>query len=605
MVFHSLEILAAEYQSLRAALARELPRHGLALETAALSYEAATSLEAAAALLASPCAIAELPLHTAARLLSAPERKGQFKVIGASYTFTAERPKVVVCHLSREPQRDVRRLLCTVRDSIGTQLLRYHAATERWDLPALDANTQELGSYARLLDVVETLCGSPAAQTVLQECAFVLSGQRVLERMEALAARHRGKLDFQIGYDLYGRAKASVQEALFGGRRSDIPDLPGTVLVANAALPAATLTAFMTVVDAWGEAGKDELLAFGMAQPHVGTPISVVGTVVFMEQMAQTLGHAAGDGAPLLPALDYDDFTLAPIPAKWLSPDVRREAVEAIHAATTHLLTSLMDAERDAAENFEAYFAPDAAGVSAAQRFQALRGAVAELAMFYSIAVGPLATVSGGAALKERIVKLRERLKLPCLANFAAQCGTRYGAALDVRELTPQVIGAAFEAIVTIKRQFRQLPGATRRASAPKPVRTTPNGTYLTLAHPDDARLALRVDAHAYASKHLTAAGKAPILRLLFHLLQHGEAGTRPLVREALRFDYVHDPTRRLLGRKGAVELKANTFYGYCQRLREFFPFIHSDHRGAYRVDYEAARHHAHPDDLARLRGKG
>jgi hypothetical protein len=596
--FYFLRLLEDEYQTLFTALRSDLPRQGYEAQIEPLDYTqySADRLET---LFAAPRnVIVETPLHFGARFLRDSQQRSRYKVLGSSYTFTAARPKIVACTLSRDPQREVRRLLCASSDSMATQLLRYHAATRHWDLQSLDENTQETGSYGRLLDVIETLCGSPAAEMVLRDCVFVLSGQRVIERMEALAKKYREQLSFQINYDLYAQAKETTQRALFGSQTDEIPDMPGTVLIAHAEIEAAALTTFMTSVAEWGERHELELRAAGMARPHAGTPTSIVGTVVFMEQMA----HALLQSARPLATLDYNDFQIAPVPARWLQHNVRSDAADAIHAAITHVLTSLLDAEREAAENFVTYFASSTPKSAPATRFHGLREAIRELGLFYSTIVAELPRLGGGGPLRERILSLRGRLALAPLASLVESCAAQQTSELDTRTLSPQIISAAFAAIVAIKRSQRELFAGLKLVPTTRRTSSEPQQSFLVITHPDDARLTLRLSQGEYASKQLLAPGKAPILRLLFYLLRHGKAGTRPLVRDALGYDYVVDPDRRVLGRSKRGDLKSNTFYSYCQRLREFFPFIRSDHKGGYSVDYEAARRHLHADELARLR---
>lgn len=596
--FHFLRVLEDEYQTLFTALRSDLPRQGYAVQIEPLEY-AQYSVQHLETLFAAPRnVIVETPLHSGARFLRDSHLRERFKVIGSSYTFTAARPKVVACTLARDPQREVRRLLCASFDSMATQLLRYYATTHHWDLQSLDANMQETGSYGRLLDVIETLCGSPAAEVVLRDCVFVLSGQRVIERMEALAKKYREQLAFQIHYDVYAQAKETTQRALFGSQTDEIPDLPGTVLIAHPEVEAAALTAFMACVAEWGERHELELRAAGMARPQAGTPTAVVGTVVFTEQMA----HAFAQSARPLATFDYNDFQIAPVPARWLQHNVRSDAAHAIHAAVTHVLTSLLDAEREAAENFVTYFTSAAPKSAPATRFLALREAIRELALFYSTIVAELPRLGGGGPLRERILALRGRLELAPLASLVDALATQNASGLDTRTLSPQIISAAFSAIVAIKRSQRELFAGLKLTPTIRRTASEPQQSFLIITHPDDPRVTLRLSQGEYASKQLSAPGKAPILRLLFYLLRHGKAGTRPLVRDALGYEYVVDPSRRVLGRGKRGELKANTFYSYCQRLREFFPFIQSDHKGGYSVDYEAARRHLHADELARLR---
>ncbi len=604
VAFHYTATLHDEYRTLFHALQEGLNRGGFEFSLHRRGYDESTLLTTVEQLLNEDTAlsIVELPIATTARLLMEPGRKGRYQVVGSSFTFTSERPKLAVCTLSRDPQRQVRRLLCAARDSVVTQLARYYAATRRWDLPAISANTQELGSYARLLDVVETICGAPQAELVLGDCAFVLSGQRHLERMEALAEATRDRLHFRIGYDLYADAKENVRRALFGyDAAREMPDLPGSLLVARADADPLALGSFMGIVDRWGEVNEVELRGLGMARPHVGTPAPVVGTVVFMEQIAQAL---EGAGEPLA-TLDYDDFILAPTPAKWLLPAVRREAVDAIRAAATHLLASVMDAERSAAEDFERYFlAANRRQQPPALRFHAMREALAELAVFFSGVVRALPQ-SSGTDMKDRIVALRGRVHAQALRSFVDAMGDRYGAAFDVRELAPQVIRAAFDAIVAIKRDFRTLVQETGLTPTPRAAFISgPDRQWLTVSHPDRPGLTLRLDLREYASKQLTAPGKAPLLRMLFFLLQHGEATTKALVREALGFEPAHDLSGRVLGRQGKRLLKSNTFYSYCQRLREFFPFVQSNHKGSYTANSDAAHGRVHAEDLVSLRRK-
>jgi hypothetical protein len=290
VAFHYTATLHDEYQSLFDALQRGLPKQGFAVRLQRIGYDESTVLDTVEAMLNADAALAlvELPIATAARLFASPGRKGRYRVAGSSFTFTAERPKLAVCSISRDPQRQVRRMLCASRESVVTQLARYYAATRHWEVATITRNTQELGDYGRLLDVVETICGAPQPELVLGDCAFVLSGQRHLDRMEALAEATRERLQFRVGYDLYADAKEHVRHALFGMEASrDMPDLPGSVLVARADAHARALATFMAIVDRWGEAQEDELRALGMARPHVGTPAPVVGTVVFTEQMPQ------------------------------------------------------------------------------------------------------------------------------------------------------------------------------------------------------------------------------------------------------------------------------------------------------------------------------
>ncbi|HNN91437.1 MAG TPA: hypothetical protein PKI03_04180 [Pseudomonadota bacterium] len=596
--FHFLRVLEDEYQTLFAALRHDLPRQGYEVKIEPLEY-AQYSVKHLETLFAAPRnVIVETPLHSGARFFSDSKKRSHHKVIGSSFTFTAARSKVVACTLARDPQRDVQRLLCASFDSMATQLVRYYAVTHHWDLEKLDANTQETGTYGRLLDVLETLCGSPAAEMVLRDCVFVLSGQRVIERMEALAKKYRDQLAFQIHYDVYAQAKETTQRALFGSQTDEVPDLPGTVLIAHPDVETGALTAFMTCVAEWGERHELELRAAGMARPQAGTPTAVVGTVVFTEQMA----HAFAQSSRPLATFDYNDFQIAPVPARWLQQNVRSDAAKAIHAAVTHVLTSLLDAEREAAENFVTYFAGATQRHSPASRFLALREAIRELALFYSTIVAELPGLGGGGQLRDRITALRGRLTLAPLAHLLETCTAQQTSELDTRTLSPQIIRAAFAAIVAIKGQQRELFATLKLVPTTRRVSSEPQQHHLVITHPDDARLTLRLSQSEYASKQLTAPGKAPILRLLFYLLRHGKASTRPLVREALGYDYVVDPQRKVLGRNASGELKANTFYSYCQRLREFFPFIQSDHKGGYAIDYEAARRHLHADEIARLR---
>lgn len=596
--FHFLRLLEDEYQTLFAALHKDLPAQGYALRAEPLEYSQYSTAHLAKLFAESGSVIVETPLHAGARFLDEPSLRGRYKVIGSSYTFTAARPKVVACTLARDPQREVRRLLCASFDSMATQLVRYYAVTHHWDLEKLDANTQETGSYGRLLDVIETLCGSPSAEMVLRDCVFVLSGQRIIERMEALAKQYREQLAFQIHYDVYAQAKETTQRALFGSQTDEIPDLPGTVLIAHPDAETSALTAFMTSVAEWGERHELDLRAAGMARPQAGTPTAVVGTVVFTEQMA----HAFAQSSRPLATFDYNDFQIAPVPARWLQHNVRSDAAKAIHTAVTHVLTSLLDAEREAAENFVTYFASTTPKHAPATRFLALREAIRELALFYSTIVAELPGLGGGGLLRDRMLAMSGRLTLAPLANLLETCSAQHASELDTRTLSPQIIRAAFAAIVAIKGHQRELLATLKLVPTTRRVNSEPQQSFLVITHPDDARLTLRLSQSEYASKQLSAPGKAPILRLLFYLLRHGKAGTRPLVRDALGYDYVVDPERKVLGRSKSGELKANTFYSYCQRLREFFPFIQSDHKGGYSIDYEAARRHLHADELARLR---
>lgn len=324
--FHYLRHLESEYQSLipiaceRARAARFTFRHRH------WGYDVLADLEAIKGLLKTENTLVEVPLHTAARLMQEPDLGSTLKAVASPYTFTADAAKIVLYYYGDNPL-DVSALVCTSRDSIATHLFRDYAMRKGWKLDQIDENTREVWTYDAVHQHADHESGLLPAKR-LWNCAFLVSGTVMIKKMNSLMARELlpRKLRLRrLEDDIYSTVKDGWNRVL-GKLKRNLPDLPGTIIIAHPTTPDAPfIRPLIDAISVWNRADGQVMEASHMGPPHVGTPISVVATVVYMELLAK---HALQQRVERLPALDYPHFYLSEKSTHWDAE--RAEAVRAV-----------------------------------------------------------------------------------------------------------------------------------------------------------------------------------------------------------------------------------------------------------------------------------
>jgi hypothetical protein len=292
--FVYLETLKTEYEPLIGLLSE---RFGSGFIAEARGYRELTDLTQIRAYLQEPHTVVEIPLHTAARLMRTGGQ-AQFKVIASTYTFTEKKDKIVFFFTGEQPTRNIKRLVCASHESIATQIFRAYALTRQMKVELIDANVEATGGYD---GVRERLRDAESEDT-----AFLISGVDEIEKVTREFPRVSKR------EQMYATLKERWQKQELASLGSGLPELPGTVLVAridSTASAPAFLRPLLETISEWADDDKAFLERHAMGPPCIGTPISAIATVVYMELLAAEIGRASLENAPLL---EYDDFLWAP-----------------------------------------------------------------------------------------------------------------------------------------------------------------------------------------------------------------------------------------------------------------------------------------------------